>query len=168
MNWEALETIAEIVGATAVLITLVYLSIQTRLTRIAAEETSKHATQQATNAAVEMYSRWRAMAISGADVADTVSKARSDEPLTEREKVVLEAYYQELFFVSGVAYRSAINAASGHIAPNDAMHLAFVLDGNSFAYEYWQIMKEYVGNVCAEFVDEVDKRLTSSQDDSNV
>ena len=168
MNWEALGTIAEIVGAAAVLITLIYLSIQTRLTRIAAEETSKHATQQATNAAVEMYSRWRAMAVSGADVADTVSKARLEEPLTEREKVVLEAYYQEIFFVSGVAYRSAINAASGHIAPNDAKHLAFVLSENSFAYNYWQTMKEYVGNVCAEFVVEVDRRLAQSQDDPNI
>ncbi len=168
MNWEALGTIAEIVGAGAVVITLIYLSVQTRLTRIAAEETSKHSTQQATNAAVEMYSRWRAMTISGADVADTVSKARLGETLTEREKVILEAYYQELFFVSGVAYRSAINAASGHIAPNDAKHLAFVLSGNSFAFEYWQNMKEYVGNVCAEFVVEVDKLLAQSQEKSNV
>ena len=168
MNWEALGTIAEIVGAAAVVITLIYLSIQTRLTRIAAEETSKHSTQQATNAAVEMYSRWRAMAISGADVAETVSKARLREPLAEREKVVLEAYYQELFFVSGVAYRSAINAASGHVAPNDAKHLAFVLSGNSFALEYWQNMKEYVGNVCSEFVAEVDELLAEGEDGSNV
>ena len=58
MNWEALGTLAEIISAAAVLITLIYLSVQMRITRVAAEETSKHATQQATNAALEMYSRW--------------------------------------------------------------------------------------------------------------
>ena len=162
MNWEALGTIAEIVGAAAVLITLIYLSIQTRLTRIAAEETSKHATQQATSAAVEMYSGWRAMSVSGADVPGTVSKAKSGEALTDRDVVILEAYFQELFFVSAAAYRSALHATSGHMAPNDARHLAFVLGDHPFAYEYWQRMKVYVGNVCAELVYEVDK-LTKDQ-----
>ena len=74
MNWEVLGAVAEIVGAAAVLITLIYLSVQTRMTRIAAEETSKHATQQATNSTVEMYSRWRSMALNGADVSGILSK----------------------------------------------------------------------------------------------
>ena len=159
MNWEALGTFAEIISAAAVLITLIYLSIQTRMTRIAAEDTSKHATQDATNAAVEMYSRWRSMALNGADVAEILSRAKEGQDLSQKESIVLNAYFEELFFVSAVAYRSALHEASGHVAPNDAMHLAYVLEQYPSAKENWQRMKAFVANVSAELVQEVDKLL---------
>ena len=41
MNWDALGAIGELVGAVAVLLTLIYLAVQTRLARIASEETRK-------------------------------------------------------------------------------------------------------------------------------
>jgi hypothetical protein len=52
MNWDAIGAIGEIVGAIAVVATLVYLSVQTTRTRIAIEAGGTSATQEA-------YSRWR-------------------------------------------------------------------------------------------------------------
>ena len=51
MSIQELGSMGEFVGAIAVLITLIYLSIQTRLTRRAAEETANFASSQATNSA---------------------------------------------------------------------------------------------------------------------
>lgn len=168
MNWEALGTFAEITSAAAVLITLIYLSIQIRMTRVAAEETSKHATQQATNAAVEMYSRWRSMVLNGADVSEILSKSKNSQDLSQKESIVLNAYFEELFFVSAVAFRSASHAASGHEAPNDAMHLAYVLEQYPSAKEDWRRMKAFIANVSAELVHEVDKLLKENVSESNV
>ena len=109
MNWEALGTLAEIIGAIAVLVTLIYLSIQTRLTRLAAEETSKYASQQALNDVVSMYSQWRGTILTTTDVAEVLVKAKGASELTEKEKLVFATYFHELFFVSVSAYRSAFS-----------------------------------------------------------
>ena len=162
MNWEALGTLAEIVGAAAVLVTLIYLSIQMRMTRVAAEETSKHATQEATNAAVEMYSRWRSMTISGADVSAILRKDKAGEDLSEQELIVLHAYFEELFFVAATAFRSASHAASGHVAPNDALHLVYVFEEYPSAKAHWSHMKGFIANVSAELVQAVDQLLENA------
>lgn len=149
------------------LVTLIYLSIQTRLTRIAAEQATKHAIQGATNAAVEMYSRWRSMTLIGADVGEIPGRDRDCLDLSQRESIVLGAYFQELFFVAAVAYRSAVNHASGHGAPNDALHLAYVLEQYPSGRENWQRLKAFVTNVSSEFVHEVDKLQEENISESN-
>ncbi len=40
MNWDAISGIAEFIGALAIIVTLIYLAIQTRQARIAAEQSA--------------------------------------------------------------------------------------------------------------------------------
>ncbi len=155
MNWEALGTLAEIVGAIAVVITLVYLSIQTRLTRIATEETSKHASQQATNAVMEMYSRWRGSLLDTADVSAVLIKARGSEALTAQESLIFSTYFEELFYVAVTAYRSGLYSASGHKESNDALNVAAVISANPKAHEEWIRMMPFLANISEEFVADV-------------
>lgn len=59
MNWDAIAAIGEILGATAVVTSLLYLASQTRQSRIAAEETAKYAGLQATHSMLDLYFNWR-------------------------------------------------------------------------------------------------------------
>ncbi len=55
MTVQDLGSIGEIIGAVAVLFTLIYLSLQTRQARLAAEETAKFASLQATHSIDNLY-----------------------------------------------------------------------------------------------------------------
>ena len=160
MNWEVLGILADIVSAAAVLVTLIYIAMQTRLTRLAVEDSAKHATQQATNSAVEAYSRWRNMTLTGLEVPETLAKIRSDEKLSEKERIAARAYFEELFYASAAVYRSGQSAASDHVASTTAAHLLFVIRQYPLAVEFWIETKPYIGNVSSEFVQEVDVLLT--------
>ena len=59
MSFQELGSLGELVGALAVLATLVYLAMQTRQTRIAAEQSAYFSQNQATIGTVEMYRRRR-------------------------------------------------------------------------------------------------------------
>ena len=159
MNWEVLGILADMVSAAAVLVTLIYIAMQTRLTRLAVEDSAKHATQQATNSAVETYSRWRNMTLTGAEVPATLAKIRRDEELSEQEKITARAYFEELFYASAAVYRSGHSAASEHVASTTAAHLLFVIQQYPMAVEFWKETTPYVGNVSSEFVKEVELLL---------
>ena len=156
MNWEVLGILADIVSAATVLVTLIYIAMQTRLTRLAVEDSAKHATQQATNSAVEAYSRWRNMTLSGSEVSETLAKIRRDEELTEQEVITARAYFEELFYASAAVYRSGHSAASEHVASTTAAHLLFVIQQYPMAVEFWKETTPYIGNVSSEFVREVE------------
>ena len=81
MTVQELGSLGEFVSAIAVLATLVYLSIQTRLTRKASQETAKFASQQATQAVVEIYSRWRCALMGNPELAGILVKARGGTPI---------------------------------------------------------------------------------------
>lgn len=93
MNWDALSAIAELVGAVAVVSTLIYLSIQTRQARIASERAVYYSELQANVSTVDMYSRWRTY-LQSPSLLETISKANSGENLSfeERTRLHILAY----------------------------------------------------------------------------
>jgi hypothetical protein len=159
MNWEAIGIIGELVGAIAVVITLVYLAIQTRLTRKAAEETSKYAAQEATHSAVGMYSLWRNSILGNSDVAEVIAKAKEDEELTGKEKVLYSAVFEELFFAAVTSFRSGQQAASAHTESIDVTHIQAVLSANPKALPEWNRNRRYLEKISSEFVKAVDHLL---------
>lgn len=78
MTIQDLGALGEFVGAIAVIITLIYLSIQTRLTRKAAEEAANFASQEALRAVPTMYARYRVLT-STPELAGIMVKARGDQ-----------------------------------------------------------------------------------------
>ena len=158
MNWEAVGVIVESVGAAAVLITLIYLSIQTRLTRKAVEESSEHSAQQATHASVGMYSELRRTLLATPEIAKVLVRARGGEPLTEDEKILFSAYFEELFFAAATSYRGVVHqtADSGLIAVE---HLLGVLNANPNAIPEWHNISKILSGISAEFVQAINTSL---------
>ena len=158
MNWEAAGVVVEAVGASAVLITLIYLSIQTRLTRKAVEETSEHATQQAVYAQVGMYSELRRTLLASPEIAEVLVRARGKKALAEKEKILYSAYFEELFFAGATSYRSAIHHTSD-TSTISVTHLLGVLSANPRAIEEWHKISGILSGISSEFVEAIDSSL---------
>ena len=158
MNWEAIGAIGELVGATAVLTTLVYLAIQTTLTRKAAEQTAKFGLHQATKEVLETYSRWRSQLIGTPQLAKILLKARR-EPLNEEEKLLFSAYFEELYYAASISFLSGLEGASLQSPDADVDHVTAVLKENPKALEVWRKNQAIVANISAEFVERVNQSL---------
>ncbi len=164
MNWDALGTIAEVVGAIAIIITLIYLSIQTRLTRKAVEETSEHAFQQGTATAVGMYSDWRRAVLGTPELAKIMVRARHDEELSEDEQILFSICFQDLFLAAATSYRSVVHGTAGYEESISVIHLVGVLKENPLAIQEWQKASPVVSGISPEFVVAVDRELNDDGD----
>lgn len=158
MNWEAIGVVVESVGALAVLITLIYLSIQTRLTRKAVEETSEHAAQQATHAAVGMYSELRRTLLATPEIAKVLVRARGAETLADDEQILFSTYFEELFFAGATSYRGVTHHTfdAGAIS---VTHLYGVLCANPKAIQEWHNISHILAGISADFVNAIDVLL---------
>ena len=97
MNWDAISAIGEATGAIAVLLTLIYLSIQVRHnTKIASADLSSRG--QAS------FSRYREMCLPYASI---ILKARRGESLTEEEQYIVQSLCGEYAFVCATGYATA-------------------------------------------------------------
>ena len=159
MNWDAIGAVAELVGAAAVLATLIYLAVQTTLTRKAAEQTAKFGLHQATKEVLETYSRWRSQLIGTPELARILMKARG-EALSDEEQLLFSAYFEELFYAASISFLSAIEGASLQSEDADVDNIVSVLRANPRALGDWDRHRDIVANVCREFVDRVDQSLT--------
>jgi hypothetical protein len=164
MNIQELGSLGEFVGAIAVMVTLVYLAIQTRLTRKAAEETAKFASMQMLQGVADMYSRWR-LARMNPEIAELLVKSRGSERLTDAEQLIYSAAFEELFFTVLVSYQSAAESAFFfHEESVDIIYLLDTFKANPKAIAEWQRMRPALiaGSSIAgssKFVETIDKML---------
>jgi len=168
MNWEAIGVIVEAVGVIAVLVTLIYLAIQTRLTREAVESTSEHAKQQATHGAVGMYSDWRRSLIGSPGVATVLAKARKNESLTDEEQILFAAYFEDLFFAAVTSYRSALHETVQYADSIDVLHMINVLKENPQAIAEWARISAIVSGISPEFVTAINDGLEINEPPNKV
>jgi hypothetical protein len=96
LNWEAIGAIGEIVGAAAVVVTLIYLALQVRLSR---EATLAHTRSLRSSARIESGRYWTEEVIRMAlspDMAMIVSQGMSDaRQLSDEERERLVAWYTQ-------------------------------------------------------------------------
>jgi hypothetical protein len=157
MNIQELGSLGEFIGAIAVMVTLVYLAIQTRLTRKAAEETAKFSSMQMTQGVADMYSRWR-LARMNPDLAQLLVKARGgSEQLTDAEQEIYSAASEELFFTAYVSYESAVESASFHPDALDIVYLLDIIKTNPKLISEWQRMHQTLMAGSARFVATIDR-----------
>lgn len=165
MNIQELGSLGEFVGAIAVMVTLVYLAIQTRLTRKAAEvtqqaaeETAKYAGIQAGAVVVEGYSRWRSL-VCNPETAEIIVKARGKNVLTDAEQLIYSAAFEELIFSTGISFESSAESASIHSVSADIEHLLAVFNANPRAINDWHRVHDIAAGVSSRFVETIDRLL---------
>ena len=86
MIWDAIGATGEIIGAIAVVATLIYLSIQTQQSRKAAEETAKYSELQHSGNLVNLYSRWRSMLLANPELLGVLQKSKRNDELSAEEE----------------------------------------------------------------------------------
>jgi hypothetical protein len=164
MNWEAIGVIAEVVGAAAFVITLIYLAIQTRLTIKAIAETSEHTFQQGTHTAVGMYSDWRRAVLATPELAKIMVRARQEGELPDDEQILFSICFQDLFFAAAASYRSVIHGTAGYAESISVDHMVGVLKENPLALQEWRKVTPGVSGISPEFVVAVDRELNNDGD----
>lgn len=116
MNINELGSLGEFVSAIAVLITLIYLALQTRQSRIASQETAKFAGLEATYLTFNLYFDWRRTLLSNPENIRIIAKANEGDELTGAEGLALGLLFHDLFFAGSYAFASSI--AGGSIQPS--------------------------------------------------
>ena len=152
MNWDVASAFAEVVGAAAVVISIVYLAVQLRLARIASEA-------QLSYASVGLYSQWRTSLMQNSDLARTIAKANRGENLEDEEMVLLTVLSDELFVASAVSHASVLRAESIH---NQSLELKYLMDffeANPGMITQWQRFRSSGELISLEFCNAVDAQL---------
>lgn len=101
MNWEALGALGEIVGATAVIGSLVYLAIQLRQNTRQLKLHGVQATATIADSNFRMVHEQH-MAVLGNDPSFVIALARTKpEELDLQQRIILDAYHQSTFMTLG-------------------------------------------------------------------
>ena len=101
MNWEALVAIGELVGAFAVVVTLLYLAVNVR-------QNYKSISISALRDSTAQWHQWSDMLASSSDLADIVARGNRElASLSESETLRYGAYVQS-FFDSAESYRTLV------------------------------------------------------------
>lgn len=144
-DWGA---IGEILGAIAVFVTLLYLSIQVRENRRATERSS-------TISVAEAHGRWRAALFENGDLAELVAKDDAGLELSKAENLRLEALHMELF----IANVLAIHTAEDDSPRVEEDYLLDIFNSNPSVQRHWQKRKHLIQPMAPQFVIDVENRL---------
>ena len=105
MDWDAIGAIGEIIGAIAVVVSLVYLAAQIKHNTVQVEEQVKALHQEALSASANDFTRFRLSIAQDPQVASLWRKGKEDfSALTPDEKAQIEMLFSELFW----AYESML------------------------------------------------------------
>lgn len=151
MNWEAIGVIAEIVGAIAVVVTLIYLSVQIRLAR-------KDSQVQGSSSSLVQYANWRSHLLNKSDLAKAVTKANQGEELTEDEALRVTTLMDDLIVTSFASHIASFQTNPLYHRPSEVDYLIAFLKTNPGMIPHWERFRIFVGNSAPDFLKEMDER----------
>ncbi len=149
MNWEAIGAIAEILGATAVVVTLLYLASQTRQTRTAVESAANLGT-------VEAHSRYRQALMVNADLADLLARANANPEISEGDQIRLQMLFDDVFLACAMGI---LTRASDKTPRTDIQFLTEFLTNNPYGVVAWNKKRNEMHEIVPEFCAEIDRHI---------
>ena len=161
MNWEAAGAIGEIIGAVAVVSTLIYLSIQIAGTKKAAES-------QASQRSMDMYSSWRSMLVQNSVFVEVLAKANDNLELSPGEKIQLEAFTDEYFFAILGSHAMGAHSGSVHDLVGEIHYFLDVTNRNPCLIPQWHRFRANADIVSPDFASAIDNALSRSQDINDI
>ena len=159
MSIQDLGALGEVFGAVAVLATLVYLAIQTRQARIAAEQTLKFAEFQASRAVMAGYSHSRSLLLSVPRISDAMAKVNAGEILSDSERIKLAVVFEDLFIASAFSYLCSRASGAVHSSEADIDYIVLLLRENPGLVNEWRRVENIVQKMSAEYVRLVNLQL---------
>jgi len=163
MSIQELGSIGELIGAVAVLFTLVYLAVQTRQTRIAAELSAYFTQLRATNDTIELYARWRQY-LQNQELTAIIAKANLQEELSAAEATQLGSAFDELFTAAAASHANSLQGKALYDASADILYLQSVFDANPCASAEWKRFRPISDTISSELVTTIDNYLEQTRD----
>jgi hypothetical protein len=166
MNWEAIGAIGEIVGATAVVGTLIYLAVQlrhnTKQMEYSARTTEVASYLEITGRLVQN----RQVMFSSAELPTLIEKLRQGEQLDDVETRRYGAYVLSMLANADAAYfQYSKGILSLDRLDSLCQGLLRHLKTHPFGVVQWKIYRE---EFVSEFRDYLDKKITAIEADDNV
>ena len=161
---QELGSLGEFISAIAVLSTLIYLAIQTRQTRIAAEQTANFAQLSAMTEAASLYSNWRTALYQEPSTVAVLAKANSAETLEPAEIIQFGVICDELFVAAAVSHLKTQSSASSH-GGADTNYVKYLMDANPGIGSEWPRMRHILSDISPGFVQIIDDHLNSGEGD---
>jgi hypothetical protein len=155
MNWDAIGAVGEVLGAIAVVATLLYLASQTRHTRLAVESAANFGT-------VEAHSRFRQALMTNPDLAALLAKANQNPDVSEAERIQLQMLFFDIFVACAIGIATQ---STTELIRTDVIFLSEFLNENPYGKIEWERKRNQMELIVPEFCKEVDK-LVYAQDDT--
>ena len=155
MNWEAIGVVAEIVGALAVVITLIYLSVQLRLGREATQAQSSYAT-------IDMYESWRSHLIENAQLAGIVARANRGEPLTDEEQIRVSDLMDDLFIALAVSQATGARTEALYDRSAEREYVRRTFSKNPGLAPFWEQTRDYIHIMGPDFAKQIDSLMAET------
>ena len=142
MNWDAISSIAEMVGALAVLMTLAYLAVQVRQNSAQLREATRLAQIASLDHTVEMFSRFRGMLTESNNSELYVRGLDSYSSLSEAEKVQFGALIEEYMFGYQAMHVRYLHDDLDETTWNRRIPIPVTLINTAGGSEWWEARKE--------------------------
>lgn len=159
MNWDAIGAIGEIVGAFAVVLTLIVLIFQVRYSTRTMEESNKLERMAAVERHADSIGVWRARITENRELAEIWLKVLNDEVLNEVELIRANNIFIELANTQRSNFLRAKAVGELGLARQAIRAVATEASNTEIAAEFWAAVRPWSELASGEFVDLVDAEI---------
>ena len=162
MNWDVISSLSELVSAAAVVITLIFLTLELRRTRKAAES-------QGTLTSVGLASNVRTNILQNSDIAEALAGINAGDELTKTQRVQIAMLSDELFISLAVANEFSASSGALHDLSAEIQYGIDILKANPGLVSEWERLKPFIRMISPSLIPPLDASLTKETlDDGHV
>ena len=151
MSWEAIGAIGEIVGAAAVVISLVMLTFQIRYSAQTTEESNRLERSAALDRHSDTISRWRGRLAADSELARIWLTATRDEDLEEVEELRVNNLWIDLVNTQRSNFMRARTVGEAGLARQAVLSIAVEMRQSRRLRHQWEAMRPWSELVSPEF-----------------
>jgi hypothetical protein len=159
LNWDAIGAIGEIIGAIAVVLSLVFLGVQLRQNTRAMDERNKLERTAALDRHTDSVSRWRGDLARHEDLAEIWYKGLQDQPLTEVEAARINNMYINFVNTQRSNYERAKVVGEEGLMKQATRSVAVEVSGSEHMVLLWNSTKNWQKMASPEFIAAVDEEI---------
>ncbi len=159
MNWDAIGAIGELIGALAVVITLVFLVLQVRHNTRAMNESNRLERASAIDKHADSISRWRGRLMENEDLARIWLAATKNQELNDQELIRLENLWIDFVNTQRSNYGRSNVVGEVGVARQSLLSVAVQCAQSATFKEHWKLMRPWMELASMDFVDGVESEL---------
>ena len=157
MNWTAIGAIGELIGALAVVITLIFLAVQLRHGSRSLDESNRLNRVGAVDRHNDTISRWRGRMMENEDLARIWLAATRDEALTELETFRMNNLFVDFTNTQRSNFVRAKAVGEDGLAELAALSVAVEIRNSKRMLEAWRTSRPFMDLVAKDFVTKVNE-----------